>query len=183
MYAVDFQLVLCSGRQKILVRCSMRTMEKEETENEFPERNTKKNPLLILFCIFPSLSSYIFPLLVWYVCQICIRKCAASSEFLFCQWNLFILFSHFCCCHGWSSLLVALNCNKSLSMGDTNNTNNLKTTSKTIPHKAVYLVLRVFEWPTPEGIRDSEIPILTDSLILRVCPPHPALKIVNLSDK
>ena len=43
--------------------------------------------------------------------------------------------SHFCCCHGWSSLLVALKCKKILSMGQFyQNTDNLKTTKQNDIH-------------------------------------------------
>lgn len=53
MYTVHFQLVLCSGRQKFSGKCSVRTMEKEERENEFPGRNTNRTLSYFCFVFLP----------------------------------------------------------------------------------------------------------------------------------
>ena len=71
-YALSINTVL--GRQKISGRGSRRTMKKGgKGEKKISRENYWWNPLLFLLCIFPSLSSYIFPLLVWYVCKICMK--------------------------------------------------------------------------------------------------------------
>ena len=67
--------------------------------------------------------------------------------------------SYFCCCHGWSSLLVAFKCKKVLSMGQFY-TNNLKTTKQNDIHLKLctsWSFLGSFNDPPQRGLERPRI--------------------------
>lgn len=119
MYTVHFQLVLCSGRQTFSEKCSVRTMEKEERENEFPGRNT--NRTLSYFCFvflphYPPISFHFwYDMFVTYVSKSVLQ----AENFCLLSKPVYFIFSFLLL--SWLIELAttsSINMKENLSMGD-----------------------------------------------------------------